>query len=362
MSSDRMTQNATALVASSVITALLGLLFWVFAARLFTTAEVGTGSAIITSIVLLGNLATLGLRNGLVRFIGAAGAAAGRFIVASYALCCSVALVISVAFIAGTSWWAEELRVLEDEWLVGLCFALGTAVWTMFVLQDNVLTGLRRAIWVPIENLVYSIAKLMLLFSLSVSATWLLPLAWCVPALVLIVPVNILIFRRLLPMHETNPAEPVFTRSEVARFAMGDFGADVIRLLGVEVVVLVVLGARGADDTAYVFFAITVAASGQLVSNNIVTAFVAEASSRPAEAVELARRAAFNIARLIVPGALIGVLVAPAVLGTLGAQYAENGTELLRLMLVDSIPVAVASLAIGWARFRRSVRDMLLIP
>ena len=358
---DRMNQNATALVASSVVTALLGLLFWIVAARVLPTADVGTGTAIVTSIVLLGNLGTLGLRNGLIRFITAAGAHAGRFVATSYALCAAVAATIAAVFAFGTPWWAHELTMLRHDLPTGLAFAAGTAIWTVFVLQDNVLTGLRHAIWIPIENVAYSVAKLGLLVALVTAGAWALPLAWCVPALALIVPVNLLIFRRLLPEHHGRPTEAMFSRAAIVRFSIGDFGADMVRMLGAEVVVLVVLGMRGVEDTAYVFFAITIAASGQLVSNNIVTAFVAESSARPAAAEELARRAGLNIARLIVPGAMLGALAAPIVLATLGTEYRDNGTTLLRLLLLDSIPLAVAALATGWARFQRAIRLMLSI-
>ncbi len=358
---DRMNRNATALVASSVITAALGLLFWIVAARVLPTAEVGTGTAIVTSIVLLGNLATLGLRNGLIRFIAAAGVGAGRFIATSYALCATVAVAVAAGFAFGTPWWAHELTMLRHDLLTGAAFAAGTAVWTVFVLQDNVLTGLRHAVWVPIENVAYSVLKLALLAALVGAGAWALPLAWCVPALAMIVPVNVLIFRRLLPGHRRAPAEPIFSRRAIARFAAGDFGSDLVRMLGAEVVVLVVLGMRGAEDTAYVFFAITIAASGQLVSNNIVTAFVAESAARPAAAADLARRAGLNIGRLIVPGALIGAVAAPLVLGALGSAYVDNGTTLLRLLLLDSIPLAVAALATGWARYERAAGAMVRI-
>ncbi len=357
---DRMNRNAAALVASSVITATLGLVFWVVAARMLPTAEVGTGTAIVTSIVLLGNLATLGLRNGLVRFMAPAGREARRFVGTSYLLCVAVAATLAVVYAAGASWWADELTVLGTDPLAGAAFAAGTAVWTVFVLQDNVLTGLRQAVWVPIENLCYSAMKLALLAGLAAAGVWALPLAWCVPALLMIVPVNVFVFRRLLPEQRSAPSA-IFTRRAIARFAVGDHAADVIRMLGVEVVVLLVLALRGAEDTAYVFFAITIAASGQLVAANIVAAFVAEASAQPSRSIELARRAGRNVAILIVPAALLGALAAPFVMQVFGADYADNGTILLRLLVLDAIPFGVLALGTGWARLQRAVGTIVWI-
>ena len=355
-SDDRMTRNAAALIASSMITAVIGLVFWVVAARLLSTGDVGIGTAIVTSIVLLGNVATLGLRSGLIRFMSAAGSSAGRFIGTAYALCAAVAVVLAAGFVIGTPLWAADLIVLRERPIDAVLFAMACAVWTVFVLQDNVLTGLRQAVWVPVENLGYSIAKLAMVMLLASTGAWALPVAWSVPALIAAVPVNVLVFGRLLGQGQQRPAdEAVFTARAVARFSIGDHAADMVRLLGAEVVVLFVLANRGAEDTAYVFFAMTIAATGQLVTANIVTAFIAEAAARPAHALDLARRAATQSLAIIVPGALVGVAVAPLVLRVFGATYADNGTTLLRLLALGAIPLSIVSLALGWARVERNI-------
>ena len=345
---DRMTRNAASLIASSAITAVLGLVFWVAAARLLSTGDVGIGTAIVASIILLGNVATLGLRSGLIRFMAAAGSHAGRFIGTAYALCATVAVVIATGYVIGTPLWAKDLIVLRQRPIDAVLFAMACAVWTVFVLQDNVLTGLRQAVWVPVENLGYSIAKLVLVVLLAATGAWALPVAWTVPALIAIVPVNLLVFRRLLGQDDRPPADTdVFTVRAIARFSIGDYAADIIRLLGAEVVVLFVLANRGAEDTAYVFFAMTIAATGQLVTANIVTAFIAEAAARPAHALDLARRAAVQSLAIIVPGALVGVALAPLVLRVFGETYAVNGTLLLRLLALGAIPLAVVGLGLG---------------
>jgi O-antigen/teichoic acid export membrane protein len=335
---------------------VLGLVFWVVAARLLSTGDVGIGTAIVTSIVLLGNVATLGLRSGLIRFMSAAGSSAGRFIATAYGLCAVVAIVLAAGFVIGTPLWAEELIVLRQRPIDAVLFALACAVWTVFVLQDHALTGLRQAVWVPVENLGYSIAKLAMVVLLASTGAWALPVAWSVPALIAAVPVNVLVFGHLLREGNHRPAdETIFTVRAIARFSIGDHAADMIRLLGAEVVVLFVLANRGAEDTAFVFFAMTIAATGQLVTANIVTAFIAEASARPTHALDLARRAATQSLAVIVPGALVGVAVAPFVLRVFGSTYADNGTTLLRLLCLGAIPLAVVGLALGWARVQRDI-------
>ncbi len=45
-----------------MLTSVFGFAFWILAARTMSTADVGTGSAVVAALVLLGNMSTLGLR------------------------------------------------------------------------------------------------------------------------------------------------------------------------------------------------------------------------------------------------------------------------------------------------------------
>ena len=68
-----MRRASYALILGTGITSALGLLFWALAARWLTPAEVGIGAALVSATTLLANFSTLGLRNGLVRFLPEAG-------------------------------------------------------------------------------------------------------------------------------------------------------------------------------------------------------------------------------------------------------------------------------------------------
>ncbi len=358
---DRLTRNANALVLSGILTSGLGFAFWVVAARVLSTDDVGTGTALVAALVLLANVSTLGLRNALPRFIPIAGPTTGRLVLRSYLVCAIVAVTLAAAFVAGVGLWADDLTLLQDDLLGGLGFAVAAAGWTIFILQDSVLTGLRRAGWVPIENLIYAVAKIGLLVFVVSTGPWALLLAWSVPAVALLPPLNGLVFRSLIPQHERDVApagdlvgRPFDWRS-LTRFSAGEYAADVVKNVGAEGVVLVVLAVVGATQSAALFFAITITASLQLVTSNIVNAFVAEAAARPSAFDSLLRRSAVHAARLVVPAALFGALVAPLALSVFGSEYAANGTTVLRLLLLALIPQIGISLAIGVARFERRV-------
>ena len=77
---------------------------------------------------------------------------------------------------------------------------------------------------------------------------------------------------------------------------------------------------------------------------------------RPGAGRGLARQALWNAARLVIPLAVVGVLLAPLVLGILGPDYAANGTVVLQLLLISAIPQLIVGIAIATARIRRDLR------
>src|SRR5215210_690313 len=193
---DPMRRSAYALIAGTGVTSLLGLLFWALAAHWLSPAMVGIGASLVSALTLLANISTLGLRNGLVRFLPEAGPATRRLVASSYALCAAAAMAVAAVFLIGQPWWADELGFLRSP-LGAAAFVAATAVWVLFILQDHVLTGLHKTIWVPITNAICSMAKIALLPLLAFSAAWAIFAAEVLPAAAMVVLVTVLILRRV---------------------------------------------------------------------------------------------------------------------------------------------------------------------
>src|SRR3954466_5681045 len=77
-------RNAYMLILSSGGTSALGFLFWVIAARRYSTAVVGINSAAISAMMLVSGVAQLGLNAVLVRYLPRAGGATTRLVTRSY--------------------------------------------------------------------------------------------------------------------------------------------------------------------------------------------------------------------------------------------------------------------------------------
>ncbi|MGW7557295.1 hypothetical protein, partial [Streptomyces rimosus] len=77
-------RNAYALMLNTGISGLLGLGFWLVAARYYTESAVGQGSAAIAAMKLLAGLTSLTLTGALARYIPIAGRTTGRLVRRTY--------------------------------------------------------------------------------------------------------------------------------------------------------------------------------------------------------------------------------------------------------------------------------------
>ena len=193
-------RNGYALLVTAVTTSLLGIVFWAAAVRFYTAEVVGFSSATISAMVLVTGLASFSLQGVLVRFLPAAGGKAARLILLAYAIHASMALLLGTVFVHTITLWAPNLSALSADGAAGWGFVLGTMVWSVFNLQDGALTGLRHAVWVPIENILYAVGKMALLVLLASGMPhWGIFAAWVLPAAAAILPINLLLLGQLAP-------------------------------------------------------------------------------------------------------------------------------------------------------------------
>lgn len=356
---DALRANANALIVSTAVTSVAGLGFWALAARWLPADAVGIGTALVSVLTLLANLATLGLRNGMVRFLPAAGRSTRRLISGSFLACILAAVVLSLGFLLGQPWWAGHLGLLRQNALTISAFVVGTAVWVLFVLQDHILIGLRRSRWVPVKNLAYSLAKIAVLPLLTGAAMWAVVGATILPAAVAVVVVGVLVYRLTRNTEVSAGAEPRLSVRHLVRFAASDQIAWLVWVATPHVLTLIVLHLKGPEASAYYYMANMIGYSLYLVTSNIGSALIAESAHDPAQQAGHARTALAHTVRLVVPLAVVGVLAGPYVLRILGPGYAENAGTAMQLIILSALPQMIVGISVNTARVRREMSTVV---
>ncbi len=350
--------RAYALIFSSAVTSVLGLLYWALAARLYDAQDVGVNAALISTMMFLSYLSQMSLSGALPRFIPTAGRATRRLILGSYGAAVLMSAVVASIFVLGVGLWAPDVRSLVGTPATAAWFLAATMAWTLFTLQDAVLTGLRRTVWVPIENTIFAATKVLLVVLLAGSLTGAgVYVSWTVPATLAILPINLMIFRWFLPSHVTRhgDTEPEGSVGQIGRYLASDFAGSLLGSASTALLPLIVLTTSGASASAYFYIAWTVAYSIMMFSLNMAISLSVEGAGGPAEVGLATRRMLRLLVGLELPLVIVIVIFAPWILEIFGRAYSDEGATVLRLLALGLLPNGVNAVCLGVARARRQL-------
>ncbi|MFE0522650.1 lipopolysaccharide biosynthesis protein [Streptomyces sp. NPDC058954] len=332
-------RNAYALMLNTGISAVLGLGYWLIAARYYSDSAVGQGSAAIAAMKLLAGLTAVTLTGALARFIPVAGRSTGRLIFRTYAGSSLVVSLAAIVFLLTLNIWGPSYRFLHGP-VHGLGFIAAVVAWNVLTLQDGVLTGLRNAPWVPVGNTVFSGVKLVLLVALAaaipttgVFASWVAAIAFSV------VPLGWLVFRRLVPRHikaTEDHAHPPSVK-EIGRFLAGDYTGSLFSLAVVYLVPVIIASQVSSKDNAYFYITTTIGGTVNLLAINMGASLTVEGSHDPARLAVNTRAALKRMARIMLPICGLMFVGAPWILGVFGQGYADAATPLLRWFAVGAL-------------------------
>lgn len=341
--------SAYSVMASTALTALLGVGFWALAARTFTPSDVGNNGVLITAMITLSSVCQLNLGNALLRFVPRSGDGAPRVVLGSYALASAAALVGGIAFVLIAPAASDSFAFINDTSWLPFAFVAGVVLWGVFGLQDSALTALRSAQWLPFENSAFGLGKLALLVAFAaagVSSAGLF-LAWVAPLVVLIPVMNWLLFTRAMRVHLDAPhTAPVtdFDRGRLRRFLVTDYIGSVFGQATLTLVPIIVLGALGSEEAGFFYVPFSLIVAFDLLFWGVTTSLVAEAARDEARHGDLARMVVRRFLSFQIPAAVAIALAAPLLLLPFGHDYVEEGTTVLRLMALASIARAVVFL------------------
>jgi len=357
-------RNGYALVLNVAGTSLLGVLYWIIAARFYTTQAVGINSAAISTMTFLATAARLYLDGALMRFLPRSGATATRLIQYSYLIGGLAAAVVGTVFVLGIHWWTPSLEFLRSSPSLTIGFIFTTIAACIFAQQDGVLVGLRQAQWVPVENTLFAFVKMLLLVALARAIPeYGIFASWAIPLVITLLPVNLLIFGKLLPKHirENVAPEAGVGRAEVMQYALGLYTGYIFYAASSRLLPLLVLQVAGSSVAAFFTLPWMMVTSLQLVIPSMMGSLTVEASREQTKLVKYSRQAFAQTARLLIPVVLFIIVAAPYLLHLFGKSYASEASTLLRLLSLATLPQILTGLYLAIARIRRSAGSVVAV-
>ncbi len=357
---DKLVNSALSLLVSNGLSAVLGVVFWVVTAHLFSPVNVGYGVAEIAAMSLIASVAQFSPSVIFQRFLFASGTRAGAVLRVGYAAVSVIAVLVGVGFLSFTGHHAY----LEQGTWPRIIFLASIVVWVIFSIEDSALVGLRKAVWVPVENTAFSAGKILMLpiFAILTPAAGVF-YSWIVPVVGCIIPVNYYLFRRLIPRHvaRSQGRSVLPSRKVIGSILFGEYLGGLAFIAMTTLPALFIMGRLGAVQAAYFQTPWLAGISFDYSLWSIAVALISESSARPSSADSAVRKAVRLSLALMIPGVIVLTVGAPYFLDLLGGSYAQHGTQLLRSLALATPFMGVNILYITFARMARRVRRVVAL-
>ena len=355
-------RNAIYLVMSFGVTALLGFIFWMLAARFYEAEYVGLASAAISAIGLLGLLSTLGFDYGLIRFLPASGEKSATMVNTCLTISGLVSIILALIFLAGLAIWSPALLLLRQNPVFFCVFIALSAASTLTLLLNNTFVAERRSGFTLAQSLNINLLRVALVIPLAAFYPALgIFAAWGIAFIVAVV-VSIFLF---LP-HAQVGYRPFFAVrreviNEMLHFSSANYAAILLWGAPGFVLPLMVVNLLGAEPNAYFYIAWSISAVLFGIPLAISLSLFAEGSYDERQLSRDTRRSLKLIALFLIPLILILFFAGDKILLLFGQAYSENATTLLQVLAASALPLSINYIYFSRKRVEKKMKSVVIL-
>ncbi len=356
--SDQLLVNSVLMLATTLLMAAGGALFWVLAARLESPENVGLAGSLVASAETIALFAQLGLNIALVRTLPTSTRKAADVVTAGVVVT-ATGIVLALAYAWSLPLTSPRLaQVLHAPWIVVL-FAVLVALTALNVVSDSVFLGLNRLrAYLLLNGVLLNVVKLGLPVLLMGAGAFGLYGAVAGAATVTGLASIWVVLRHLPGQRSLRPSRQLF---EARSFAGASYAQYALAVLPLLVYPVLVVNALGAAEAGAYFVAFQVAMLLHAALLALGNAAYAEAERATSGRHQLVRRSVITLIGGTAVGAVLLGLLAPYLLWIFGPHYVEQGTSTLRML---ALAVVCASYNY-WGAFRlrlsRHLRAIVLV-
>ncbi len=358
LQTDHLMRNSLYLVLSTAVQAALGYAFWIVAARLFSTGNVGRASSLISATGLIAFLALLGLNSTFVRFLPIE-PKRNSLITAGLVLVAICGAAIGSGYVLLTPLLAPKLAFVAHNPVLAVGFVLLAAAAAVNLLTDSIFIAARKAGYnAVIDGGIGGIAKLVSCVVLVGTGAYGL---FCASAggFAAAAVASLVLMTRVVRWRPTlRSSRQVLL--PLLRFSGANYAGNMLNMLPTLVVPLIVLDRLGAETAAYYFVAfqtVTLLYSGAAA---VEQALLAEGAHDGAVGRELRRRSLRLVMALCVPAWLVLTVAARWIMLAFGVRYSLHATDALIVLAAAAVPLAFMNWSLTLLRLAGKLRAIVL--
>ncbi len=366
---DPLARGSLAIMATTVVTSLLGYLFWLIVARRFGVAVSGSAAGATSALQATVLVASVGSAAALVEWLPRSRTSLEwrQRVTAGLALAVVTALIGGplVVLVLGR---ASSVLPLLNRPGAAVSFCLAAVVFAAGTVLDYVAISERRSLTLILRSLVMSGLRLPLLFLPAAVISGVggpsggVLTAWFAAGLVSLA-VAVLGFTRAADGRTLAPEFGALGEHlrEMASSFLGQHLITVAASLAGYLLPVLVVARLSAADNGYFYITWMLGSIFSIISPAVSTALFAEGAATPAALPALVRRCALLIGALLSVPILIYLIAGGWLLDLFGADYAEHGRLLLIVLTAAAIPDAITNIAVAVLRATGRLAEAIVL-
>lgn len=328
---DSLYRNSLYLIAANMVMAGLGFVFWTINARLYTPAQVGLATTLISLTTLIGSFSMLGFNTAIIRFLPKE-EDKNAFINTAYAAVGMAAFILTFVFIAFIDRISPALEFIKYSPVFTLSLAVFMLVSSLNGLNDSIFIALRNARLSLITATVFSISKVIFTVLLAVMGAYGMINAIMVSVNLSFV-TGIMILTLLFGIRFWPKIKMSVVR-KTYRFSMGNYLAGVISMIPANITPLLITNRLGPEYAAYYYMPNMILQLLLTIPRATTSSLFAEGSQDDSNLKDKTLKAIKSIYSMLIPTTLFIILLARPILSLFGNTYAQEGYLFLTLSLI----------------------------
>ncbi|MCC7576349.1 MAG: oligosaccharide flippase family protein [Methanomethylovorans sp.] len=350
---DPLFNNSISIMLTSFLSAGFGFVFWVLAAKLYSAEDVGTATAMISSMGFIIMLSRLGLDASMIRFFPDNDKKRIFSTSLIVATCC--ALLFGTIFILSVDLLAPELYLLKSPanaalYLIFLAANSGTA------LSCISFVAVRKASFQLVQSIIVSSRILFLIPLVALGAMGI----FCslgISLLIAIITAYVLL--------AGSGVRPGFVADwkfldKAFHYAAGNYIAGLFMAGPGLILPIMVLNMLGSKQAAYYFIAYAIATLLFKIPNAVSTSLFVEGSHGERMKKNAAKSLLFTYL-LLIPASGIMYLCSHWILEAISAEYAAEGVILLQVMIVSGLFTGLNFTYFAVQRVRKDIKELIVL-
>ncbi|MFZ3382745.1 MAG: oligosaccharide flippase family protein [Candidatus Methanoperedens sp.] len=345
-------------MATNLLNLILGFFFWIIVARYYTPDEVGTTSALLSSMSLISMISTLGFQTAFIFYLPRDRINASRIINSCMTSSIVASLLFSFIFISGLNIWAPALNYIFKDLKIVMLFAAVTTVMTISGHISSAFIAGRRSSFHMTKEMLFGFFKIVPLQVFSVFGAIGIFMAWGIGVMIAVIIGFFwlsLVWKGYLPSPMLDPII-----KSMAGYSVGNYLAEIFYALPRLVLPIMIVNLVSAESTGFFYIAMMIGGLLYGIPQAISYSLLAE-SSDGGELLHKVKKSIKLNAAILIPGVLFFVFFGKFVLNIFNPLYAKNASITLLILIIAGLPVSINTLFTAVRNAQKRVSSVVKI-